>query len=134
MGYKLKSKTKGMRTRYFYEETTEEIGLRKGKIRKEISKEVGDRDTLIADLYKISFMMVSTLEALYEIADKRKIPKELREMLNASFKKFDDTRTIMNVYIENKDYTFVDRMLDRQNKIVKILEKDMVTASGTAPQ
>jgi len=101
------------------------LPLRIGKIRKGIREQISDRDDLIADLFKLNFLTISALKYVYKALPddvKDDIPDKARDLLDNSFKKYEDTKTIMDLYIEKGDTSFIDRILDRQAKITEIIE------------
>jgi len=126
MGYKKKTEIIGMRHRTYYEEEPQKVNIKKGKIRQDISK-ISDRDDLIADLFKLNFLTISALKYVYyslpnEVKDN--IPKKAKDLLDSSFKKYEETKTIMDLYIENGDMSFIDRVLTKQEEITKIVENN----------
>ena len=126
MGYKKKTEIIGMRHRTYYEEEPQKVGVKKGKIRKDISK-ISDRDDLIADLFKLNFLTISALKYVYNALPddiKDDIPKKAKELLDSSFKKYEETKTIMDLYIENGDMAFIDRILERQKEITDIVKEN----------
>jgi len=126
MGYKKKTEIIGMRHRTYYEEEPQKVNIKKGKIRKDISK-ISDRDDLIADLFKLNFLTISALKYVYNALPddiKDDIPDKAKELLDSSFKKYEETKTIMDLYIENRDMSFIDRVLEKQENITKIIEKN----------
>ena len=125
MGYKKVTKKEGMRIYSYYEETANRAFGSKGKIRKEISSKVADRDDLIADAFKLNFLIISAIKYIwYALPDdvKDNIPEEPRKLLEDSFKKYENTETIMDLYLANGDTSFIDRILERQNAITEIVK------------
>ena len=122
MAYRLERIEEGMRHRNVYVEEPNKIEFRKGKIRKEIEKQVSDRDDLIADLFKLSFLTISALKHIYEVVDKDKIEPEVKELLDYSFNKYTNTKTILDLYLGSGDTSFIDRILERQEKITNIVK------------
>ena len=123
MGYKIKDKITGMRHQKVYiEEPTEVVGS-KGKIRNKIVKEVSDRDDLIADLFKLAFINLSLIKELYSLVDLTNLEPTKKELFEKGFKKLEETETILDIYLQNNDLSFIDRILERQDKITKIIKE-----------
>jgi hypothetical protein len=113
-----------MRHQKVYVEELGEIIGKKGKIRREISNKVSDRDDLIADLFKLVFINLSLVKELYELVDYSELSDEKKEMFEYGFKRYEETETILDYYMQKGDLSFIDRILERQNKIVdKIKDK-----------
>jgi len=121
--YKKITKREGMRVRTFFKEEVQEVSGKNGKIRSDIAEKVADRDTLIADLFKLNFLTISALSEMYKVIDKTDIPDDVKSLLDESFRKYNETETIMDLYLSNGDTSFIDRMLKRQDDITKIVKE-----------
>ena len=124
MGYKKKTEINGMRVYTFYEETPSRTNTKKGKIRKDIGKKVSDRDDLIADAFKLIFLTISALKEIYKVVPKDDIPKKTKELIDLSFEKYSNHENIMDLYLQSGDTEFIDRLLKRQDDIVKIIKEN----------
>ena len=125
MGYTKIDEINGMRYQAKYVETPTEIKGVKGKIRNKIEKEIADRDDLIADLTKLVFINLSLIKELYELVDLSKLDDEKKAMFEYGFEKYDETETILDYYLQKGDLTFIDRILERQEKIVKVVKDEV---------
>jgi len=121
--YKKITKREGMRVRTFFKEEVQEVSGKNGKIRSDIAEKVADRDTLIADLFKLNFLTISALSEMYKVIDKTDIPDDVKSLLDESFRKYNETETIMDLYLSNGDTSFIDRMLKRQDDITILVKE-----------
>ena len=125
MGYKKIDKINGMRHQAKYIETPTITEGVKGKIRNKIEKEIADRDDLIADLTKLVFINLSLIKELYSLVDLSKLDDEKKAMFEYGFKKYEESETILDYYLQKGDLSFIDRILERQEKIVKVVKDEV---------
>jgi len=124
MGYKKVHKIIGMRQKAVYIETPSEVEGVKGRIRNKIEKEVSDKEDLIADLYKLTFINLTLIKELYKIVNLDDMDKDKKDLFLNGLSKYEQSSTILVYIIEKEDVeSFLDRVIERQEKIYNIVKE-----------
>ena len=124
MGYKKVDKIIGMRQKAVYIETPSEVEGVKGRIRNKIEKEVSDKEDLIADLYKLTFINLTLIKELYKIVNLDDMDKDKKDLFLNGLSKYEQSSTILDYIIEKEDIeSFLDRVIERQEKIYNIVKE-----------
>jgi len=120
----------------FVEEPEELLAVPKTYIRKDIKEEVYDVEDAIADGFKLSLANMSMIYRLflltvqlYKDLDKEDelrtvIPEDLETAINEIMDYYKNTKTILDLKIEEEGLMFIKRVLDRQSKIADIIVKN----------
>lgn len=124
--YKKVKKTNGLLVENYIEEVlTPPSKTKKAKIRHKIEEEVFDIEDSVADNSKLISLIFSLGETIYSVlsdAQKNKIPKEKRELIEYAILKFNETQTWGDLQIKEEGKLSIDTLLERQGKISKIIK------------
>jgi len=105
-------------------------------IRRDIREEVYDVEDAIADSFKLSLANMSMVYRLFllivqlykdlnkEDELRKVISENLENAINGIMDYYKNTKTILDLKIEEEGLAFMKRILNRQNKIVDIIEKN----------
>ena len=131
------TKRNGMLIKTKFVEQAEELpATPKTYIRKDIRDEVYDTEDAIADSFKLSLANMSMvyrlfllIVQLYKDLDKEDelravIPVDLENAINEIMDYYKNTKTILDLKIEEEGLAFMNRVIERQNKIATIIENN----------
>jgi len=124
MSYELKKVKHGMRVHNIWQvKPDKELEFSKGKIRKQIEKEVFDIEDSVADNAKLIFLLMASVKRLYKaLPDDIKDNIEDKEILDIMIDTFNKTQSIADIKYKKEGNNMITRIFDRQAKIGSIIE------------
>jgi len=124
----------GLLVKKSFEEVNEERPFdAKMQIRKDIRDEIYDMEDAIADGFKLSLANTSMIYRLFTLivnvmkANKMEdelrkvIPEDLENAVNETMAYYEKTQTILDLKIKEEGFDFMNRIVDRQAEIAKII-------------
>ena len=99
---------------------------RKAKWRYRIEKEVFDIYDSVADNAKMISLIFSLMYRLYNALPeeiKQKLDPRDRQIIEYAFEKYRSIKTRADVQFQQEGVKMIDKLMDRQNKIARIIEE-----------